>query len=43
MAALNPGFAEGVNIDRGRVTNRAVASTFNLPYVTWDAPVASVA
>jgi len=42
MAASNPGFAEGVNIDRGRVTNQAVASTFNLPYVAWDAPAAGL-
>ena len=26
-----PGVAEGVNIDRGRVTNQAVAATFGLP------------
>ncbi len=31
VAASNPGVADGVNIDRGRVTNRAVASTFGLP------------
>ncbi len=37
MAAASPGFAQGVNIDRGRVTNLAVASTFGLPYVPWDA------
>jgi alanine dehydrogenase len=41
VAAASPGFAEGVNIDRGRVTNRAVAETFGLPYVSWDADVAS--
>ncbi len=32
VAAADPGVAEGVNIDRGRVTNRAVAATFGLPY-----------
>ena len=32
VAAVNPGVAEGVNVDRGRVTNRAVAETFGLPY-----------
>src|SRR5207248_6270303 len=32
VAASNPGVAEGINIDRGRVTNRAVASTFGLPF-----------
>jgi alanine dehydrogenase len=37
VAAENPGVAEGVNVDQGRVTNRAVASTFNLPYVPWNA------
>jgi alanine dehydrogenase len=37
VAAENRGFAEGVNVDRGRVTNRAVAATFGLPYVAWDA------
>ncbi len=29
-ARSNPGIAEGVNIDRGRVTNKAVAETFGL-------------
>ncbi len=38
MAESSPGFAEGINVDRGRVTNQAVASTFNLPYHPWDAP-----
>jgi alanine dehydrogenase len=37
VAAAQPGVAEGVNIDRGRVTNRAVATTFGLPYTPWDA------
>jgi alanine dehydrogenase len=32
VAAASPGVAEGVNIDRGRVTNRAVAATFGLPF-----------
>ncbi len=32
MAAASPGFAEGINIDRGRVTNQAVAATFGLPF-----------
>jgi alanine dehydrogenase len=32
VAAADPGVAEGVNIDRRRVTNRAVAATFGLPY-----------
>jgi alanine dehydrogenase len=37
LAATDPGVAEGVNIDRGRVTNRAVAATFGLPYSPLDA------
>jgi len=36
LAATDPGVAEGVNIDRGRVTNRAVAATFGLPYSPLD-------
>jgi alanine dehydrogenase len=32
LAAADPGIAAGVNIDRGRVTNRAVAETFALPF-----------
>jgi alanine dehydrogenase len=32
VAAADRGIAEGVNIDRGRVTNRAVAETFGLPF-----------
>jgi alanine dehydrogenase len=31
LAAADPGVGEGVNIDHGRVTNRAVAETFGLP------------
>ncbi len=42
MASVSPGFAEGINIHGGRVTNRAVASTFGLPYVAWNAePIGS--
>ena len=33
VAAASPGVAEGVNIHAGRVTNRAVAETFGLPFV----------
>ncbi len=33
VAEGNPGFAEGVNVDRGRVTNRPVAETFGLEYL----------
>jgi alanine dehydrogenase len=36
-AATDPGVAQGVNIDAGRVTNRAVAATFGLRYSPWDA------
>jgi alanine dehydrogenase len=36
VAAANPGVAEGVNIDQGRVTNLAVAETFGLPYSPWN-------
>lgn len=32
VASANPGVAEGVNVDAGRVTNRAVAATFGLPH-----------
>jgi alanine dehydrogenase len=38
VAAANPGVAEGVNLDAGRVTNQAVAATFGLPYSHWYAP-----
>lgn len=34
VAAALPGVAEGVNIDRGKITNRAVAATFGLPFST---------
>src|SRR3954452_24210731 len=37
FAAASPGFAEGIEIDRGRVTNEPVAATFNLPFSRWDA------
>lgn len=37
VAASAPGIAEGVNIDRGRVTNQAVAATFGLPYTPCSA------
>jgi len=37
LAALDAGIAEGVNIDRGRVTNQAVAATFGLPFHPLDA------
>jgi alanine dehydrogenase len=32
MASVQPGFAEGVNIDQGHVTNQAVADTFGMPF-----------
>ncbi len=37
LAASAAGFADGVNIAAGRVTNRAVAETFGIPFVAWDA------
>jgi len=40
VAAALPGVAEGVNVDAGRITNRAVAQTFGLPYVPWSAGAA---
>jgi alanine dehydrogenase len=36
LAAADPGVAEGVNIDEGHVTNRAVATTFGLPLHALD-------
>lgn len=36
VASTNAGVAEGVNIDAGRVTNRAVAATFGLPFTPWN-------
>jgi alanine dehydrogenase len=36
-AETDPGLADGVNIDRGRVTNRAVAATFGLAFAAWNA------
>jgi alanine dehydrogenase len=36
VAAGDPGVADGVNIDQGRVTNRAVALTFGLPLEPLD-------
>ena len=32
VAASYPGFAEGVNIDHGHITNQAVADTYGLPF-----------
>jgi alanine dehydrogenase len=36
VAEKSPGFADGVNIAAGQVTNRAVAETFGRAYVAWD-------
>ncbi len=41
LAAQDPGFAEGINIHHGQVTHRAVAETFGLTYVPWDADLAT--
>jgi len=43
LAGSDRGVAEGVNIDQGRVTNKAVAATFGLPYHPFDAAPATVA
>jgi alanine dehydrogenase len=43
VAAADRGVAEGVNIDGGRVTNRAVAQTFGLPFEPLDSRTGSVA
>jgi alanine dehydrogenase len=43
LAAADSGVADGVNIDQGRVTNRAVAATFGLPFHPLDERPASVA
>jgi alanine dehydrogenase len=43
VAAADAGVADGVNIDRGHVTNRAVAATFGLPFVSLDTRPPSIA
>ena len=43
LSAADSGVADGVNIDQGRVTNRAVAATFGLPFDPLDGRLASVA
>jgi alanine dehydrogenase len=43
VAAADPGVAAGVNVDRGRVTNQAVAATFGLPFEPLDGHPPSVA
>src|SRR5262249_9833055 len=35
-AALDPGLANAVNMDGGKLTNKAVADTFGLPYVPYQ-------
>jgi alanine dehydrogenase len=35
-AALDPGFANAVNMHQQRLTNRAVAETFGMPFVPYD-------
>jgi alanine dehydrogenase len=42
VASADSGVADGVNIDQGRVTNRAVAATFGLPFHPLDGRPASV-
>ena len=41
-AETDHGVALGVNIDQGRVTNQAVAATFNLPFCPLDGRAESV-
>ncbi len=41
-AAADHGVALGVNIDRGRITNQAVAATFDLPFSPLDGRPESV-
>jgi alanine dehydrogenase len=36
VAATDAGVAKGVNIDHGRMTNQAVAATFELPFSSLD-------
>jgi alanine dehydrogenase len=43
VAAADPGVAEGVNLDQGRVTNQAVAATFGLPYAPWNGQAEALA
>jgi alanine dehydrogenase len=43
LAAADSGVADGVNIDQGRVTNRAVAATFGFHFHPLDERPASVA
>jgi len=43
VAAADPGVAEGVNLDQGRVTNKAVAATFGLPYAPWSGQAETLA
>jgi alanine dehydrogenase len=43
VATADAGIAEGVNLDQGRVTNRAVAATFGLPYAPLSGPAETLA
>lgn len=40
VAAAYPGVAQGINMIRGQVTNRAVAETFGLPFTPWQSATA---
>lgn len=42
-ARQDPGIASGINIHAGKVTNRAVAETFNLPYTPLEEVLESLA
>jgi alanine dehydrogenase len=35
-AALDPGLANAVNMEGGKLTNKAVADTFGIPYVPYE-------
>jgi alanine dehydrogenase len=40
-AALDPGLANAVNMHAGKVTNRAVAETFGLPFTPYEPAAAA--
>jgi alanine dehydrogenase len=42
VATADPGVAHGVNIHHGRVTNRAVAASFDLPHSPLDSRPESI-
>jgi alanine dehydrogenase len=40
-AALDPGLANAVNMYNGKLTNKAVADTFGIPYVPYSPATAA--